>query len=56
MDSITKLEPSLTIDVVDFKEPRTPTMTALNVAKLHDWQSRIKDAESELAMERKRLY
>ena len=31
-------------------------MTALNVAELHDWQSRTKDAESELAKERRRLY
>ncbi|KAH9203493.1 hypothetical protein DL95DRAFT_503060 [Leptodontidium sp. 2 PMI_412] len=56
MDSITELEPSPTIDIVDFEEPRTPTMTAINVAEAHDWQSRIKDAESELATERKRLY
>ncbi|CZT08609.1 uncharacterized protein RAG0_13607 [Rhynchosporium agropyri] len=56
MGSITELEPSLTIDIVDFEEPRTPTMTALNVAELHDWQSRTKDTESELHTERKRLY
>lgn len=31
-------------------------MAALNVAELHDWQSRTKDAESELAKERRRLY
>ena len=31
-------------------------MAALNVAELHDWQSRTKDAESELAKERKRLF
>ncbi|PVH69906.1 hypothetical protein DL98DRAFT_152380 [Cadophora sp. DSE1049] len=51
-----QLKPSPTIDTIDFEEPRTPMITALNVADVHDLQSRIKDSESELATERRRLY
>ncbi|KAH6670174.1 hypothetical protein B0J14DRAFT_598023 [Halenospora varia] len=54
--TLLQLEPSPTIDIVDFEEePQTPIMSNSNVADAHDWQSRANIAELELAIERKGL-